>query len=224
MKISRGFVVLGLILAVLIGVAIFGGATYYASKPQTPSTAHAGIASFLSGATDVTAGRASSASPPVSATTPPDTPLSDTTDWKVYEDPQYGFSFKYPSTLQIIVGAPMTDKAGAVKTINLVAEHSSNSSNSNSVVYGMGFTIRNKDQIDLLKLGTGNIESTQIIQLNGIQMTIYHSQIVVQANGYRADQESEEAIFQMRDYAFKLSSSAEPNFAPYFYTILSTVQ
>ena len=93
MQNQRGFVGVGVLIAILVGVAVLGSGAYYIVRQASPSRRVSENSDSLQNSSAKTSG---SNTQPFSAE-PSQIPNRETANWKVYTDTQYGFSFKYPS-------------------------------------------------------------------------------------------------------------------------------
>ena len=138
--------------------------------------------------------------------------LIDTSSWSTYTSQEYGFSFKYPTTMQVD-DISQTDKYGPVEIIELVVKYTSNPTTNNRI----NILVRDKSQIGVLKNVLGNLKSTSNIQPGGVPMQLFDS-YVSQGNAT-----FETAVFEIGNSGVSVVyRSDDPVLSPYFYTMLST--
>jgi hypothetical protein len=125
--------------------------------------------------------------------------IPNTADWPSYINSQYAFTFKYPPSLEVIVGNPIVDSYGPVEVINLVTRAPSSTSVT-SVAYELSVLVRDKHEENLFKAGLGNISSVRTININSRSMEIYSSARIEQSQ--KATENLDTAIFDAGNYTF----------------------
>jgi len=135
------------------------------------------------------------------------TEIVDTSTWNIYNDTNYGFSFKYPSDLRIISDSTDTDAKGQVKNLLLA---SGNGKEQISIL------VRNADQADLLTYGL-KVESQSKIDVDGLNVTDYSASLTANTSNGTYTGVVNFAVFEMGTYAYKATISPD-----IMYTVLST--